>query len=43
MWAVNYQVNCCVSDSAGSGDAMYMMKPGPGGPPSMGMPGPGVS
>lgn len=33
-----------VADSAGSGDAMYMMKPGPGGPPSMpGMPGPGVS
>ncbi|KAK7495922.1 hypothetical protein BaRGS_00012912 [Batillaria attramentaria] len=27
-------------DSAGSGDAMYMMKPGPGGPPGM-MPGPG--
>lgn len=29
-------------NSAGSGDAMYMMKPGPGGPPGMpGMPGPG--
>ncbi|XP_070194554.1 single-stranded DNA-binding protein 3-like isoform X4 [Littorina saxatilis] len=28
-------------DSAGSGDAMYMMKQGPGGPPMSGMPGPG--